>query len=274
METFTYTFLPFHFSLPSWLSYLTIYSTFSLFFFPFSEERVIFHLMWTTYEREGQGNLACCIPWGHSTEQLNWIEPMKGSSPFQYPPRFLFINSSAHPYTIFCLKWDTWRQQICVINFKLCNHGPALSPQFPHLQNASSNPCLTRVWRRIKWDTSHEALGPMFDTHAHSINIYPFTFFSPYKIESVLRTLLPRLNDNIFSSFPSFQTLNSVPTSSSLFICSSAHCNLASLHHFTETSLTHETKTLKCSEFHRFKYFLKKPRNESWNKRQDECMNR
>ena len=31
METFTYTFLPFHFSLPPWLSYLTIYSFFSFF---------------------------------------------------------------------------------------------------------------------------------------------------------------------------------------------------------------------------------------------------
>ena len=111
-----------------------------------------------------------------------------------------------------------------VTSFLICK----MSPQFPHLQNGSSNPCLTRAWRRIKWDTSHEALGPMFDTHAHSINIYPFTFFSPSKIESVLRILLPRLNDNIFPSFPSFQTLNSVPTSSSLLICSSAHCNLAS----------------------------------------------
>lgn len=33
-------------------------------------------------------------------------------------------------------------------------------------------------------------------------------------------------------------------------------------------------RLLKCSEFHRFKFFPKKPRNESCNKRQDECMNR
>lgn len=147
-----------------------------------------------------------------------------------------------------------------------------LCHQFPHLQNGSSNPCLTRAWRRIKWDTSHEALGPMFDTHAHSINIYPFTFFSPSKIESVLRiSASPGLMATSFLPSLPFCDPGILCPQVSLFSFAPQPTAIWLLpHHFTEPSLTHETKTLKCSEFHRFKYFLKKPRNESWNKRQDE----